>query len=101
MPKRNILQLQRSGFFRTDEAPARKSSSHPEIEPRTLRIRCNFHDLSHFALCEKDNRQLRGPSTSASQRGTQQRCSFSLLQFLEQKQVILPTPTCSSLASAC
>jgi hypothetical protein len=38
-----------------DAAPARKIASHPEIELRTLRMRCNFHDLSNFVIFETDS----------------------------------------------
>jgi hypothetical protein len=41
--------------FRTDEAPVNRSMSHPNIRSTTLGSRCNFHDLSHFGVCERDS----------------------------------------------
>src|SRR5688572_12441345 len=40
--------------FTADEAPADRIVTHPDIQPTSLRIRCNSHDLSHFGICERD-----------------------------------------------
>ena len=75
MAECNILQLKRSAVFRTDEAAARKSASHPEIESRTLPIRCNFHDLSHFAFCERDSSNDKAHAFSAARGSEARMCS--------------------------
>src|SRR3954454_8878030 len=41
--------------FTADEAPADRIITHPDIQPTSLRIRCNSHGLSHFGICERDS----------------------------------------------